>query len=69
MKNSVALIAKLTIYSFAIELINTYLMVRDFDLEGTNKSEEVDIFQLDYLYKDMKNCDQDPTLVKKVGWK
>ena len=40
-------------------------MVRDFDLEGTNKSEEVEIAQLDYLYKSMKNCDQDPALAKK----
>ena len=62
-------IAKLAIYSLAIELIKTYLMVRDFDLEGTNKSEEVDIAQLDYLYKDMKNCDQDPALAKKSGLK
>ena len=44
-------------------------MATDFNLEGTNKSEEVDIAQLDYLYKRMKNIDKHLVLVKKVDSK
>ena len=52
-------------YSHAIELIKTYLMATDLNFKNTNKSEDVDITELDYLYKSMRNIDKDSVLVKK----
>ena len=40
-------------------------MATDLNLESTNKSEDVDITELDYLFKRMNNIDKDPALVKK----